>query len=271
MDNPSENITISKASPVLPSRLTSVGVERVGDIVWVADDVLSEKDCLNIINSSKDSLSRSTVLNGESEEDSRLNEGRTSTNAWLLAKDLDVESEAFNTLHKIEKITESFTEQPIINQEGLQVLRYQEGQEYQPHHDFFHENHKEYDKCMAQGGQRLFTVYFYLNNVEEGGETFFPRLDIKVSPKMGRAVIWQNIVEGEPFHPSLHWGMPPTKGEKWGCTKWIREREFIGDTKADYILRNQKGKAACETQRDVKITKKSNKLIDTSKAEIIIV
>ena len=99
MDNPSENITISKASPVLPSRLTSVGVERVGDIVWVADDVLSQKDCLNIINSSKDSLSRSTVLKGESEEDSRLNEGRTSTNAWLLAKDLDVESEAFNTLH----------------------------------------------------------------------------------------------------------------------------------------------------------------------------
>ena len=224
----------------LPARLTSVGVERVSDTVWFADNVLTEKECQDIINASKNSLSRSTVLKGESENDSSLNKGRTSQNAWLLAKDLDINSDAFNALLKIERITESFTDQPIKNQEGLQVLRYSEGEEYQPHHDFFHDNHKEYDRCMMEGGQRLWTVYFYLNDVEEGGDTFWPRLDVKISPKIGRVAIWQNIVNGEVFHPSLHWGKPPTKGEKWGCTKWVREREFAGDIKADAVLQNKK-------------------------------
>jgi len=222
--------SILEAAPTipLPARLSSVGVERVTTGVWFADNVLSEKECQDIINASRGGLSRSTVLKGESEEDSRLNKGRTSQNAWLLAKDLDADSDTFKTLHKIEKITESFTEQPIENQEGLQVLRYLEGEQYEPHHDFFHENHKEYQKCMAEGGQRLWTVYFYLNDVEEGGDTFWPRLDVKVSPKMGRVAIWQNMINGQVFHPSLHWGKPPTKGEKWGARNGLEKESSRG-------------------------------------------
>jgi hypothetical protein len=192
-------------------------------------------------------------------------------------------SEAFEVLHKIEKISETFTDIPIVNQEGLQVLKYNEGEQYESHHDFFHHDHKEYDKVMAEGGQRIFTVYFYLNNVEEGGETFFPRLNVKVKPKMGRAVIWQNVIDGEPYHPSLHWGMPPIKGVKWGCTKWCREREFSGVQHADYTIRNKEGKDLSNitsryptidlppTVPERVFTIKKQEPIDSSNAEVIIV
>lgn len=270
----------------LPQRLLSIGVQRLAKCVWTADDMLTEQECQIIIDASKDSLHRSTVLKGTSEEDPALNDGRTSTNAWLLAKDLAIGSPPFEVLHKIEKIAETFTDIPIANQEGLQVLKYDEGEQYESHHDFFHDDHKEFGKVMSEGGQRIFTVYFYLNNVEEGGETFFPRLDVKIKPKMGTAVIWQNVIDGEVYHPSLHWGMPPTKGVKWGCTKWCREREFAPDSglqHADYIIRNEAGKGLSDiTSRYPTIdlpsveperifTIKKQQPIDSSNAEVIIV
>ena len=251
------------------------------------DNVLSKQECEAIINSSEEKLSRSTVLKGESEEDSSINDGRTSKNAWLLAKDLDTESYPFEVLLKIEKITQSFSEKPIENQEGLQVLKYDVGEQYEPHHDFFHDNHKEYERCMAEGGQRLWTVFFYLSDVEEGGDTFWPRLDVKVSPKAGRVAIWQNIVDGEVYHPSLHWGMPPTKGTKWACTKWVRERAFNGDLKAHCLVSGKQGEELSSAssryptidlpmgeqaqQRSVSIERKTDKPIDSSSAEVIIV
>jgi prolyl 4-hydroxylase len=277
----------------LPARLSSVGVQKLADTIWAADNILTERECQAIIDASKDSLYRSTVLKGESEEDLNINDGRTSSNAWLLAKDLDTESEAFKVLHKIERVSESFTDIPIVNQEGLQVLKYNEGEQYESHHDFFHANHKEYDKVMAEGGQRIWTVYFYLNDVEEGGETFFPRLDVKVKPKMGSAAIWLNVIDGEVFHPSLHWGMPPIKGVKWGCTKWCREREFSGVQHADQTIRNEIGKEMSnatsryptidinpapgdrheEERREPErtFTIKKQQPIDSSNAEVIIV
>ena len=41
-----------------------------------------------------------------------------------------------------------------------------------------------------QNGLRLATLLFYLNDVESGGETWFPLQDLKVAPKRGRAVMF---------------------------------------------------------------------------------
>jgi prolyl 4-hydroxylase len=60
------------------------------------------------------------------------------------------------------------------------VLQYKDGQRYDAHHDFF--NHAYYLKDagvqrMIDGGRRnrLTTVFWYLSDVEKGGETIFPR------------------------------------------------------------------------------------------------
>lgn len=55
------------------------------------------------------------------------------------------------------------------------------GQYYRVHHDMYpHPHHKE-----LGAGPRTLTVFLYLSDVEEGGETGFPKLNISVEPKKG--------------------------------------------------------------------------------------
>lgn len=61
------------------------------------------------------------------------------------------------------------------NGEEIQVLRYEEGQKYEPHYDYF------VDKVnIARGGHRLATVLMYLTDVEKGGETVFPKAEVSL-------------------------------------------------------------------------------------------
>lgn len=59
------------------------------------------------------------------------------------------------------------------NGEDIQVLRYEHGQKYDPHYDYFS------DKVnIARGGHRVATVLMYLTNVTKGGETVFPNAEV---------------------------------------------------------------------------------------------
>jgi 2OG-Fe(II) oxygenase superfamily len=80
-----------------------------------------------------------------------------STQAWCL--DECVESAVTQTV--IAKI-ENLTGIPDANAEFLQLLRYEEGQFYQQHHDY-----KDFHLERAHG-VRILTVFLYLNDVEEG-------------------------------------------------------------------------------------------------------
>lgn len=72
--------------------------------------------------------------------------------------------------------------------------------------------------------RRVITIFCYLNDVEEGGETCFPEAGIKVKPKAGRAVVFSNIrANHEPDPRTVHAGEPPIKGVKYGLNIWICE------------------------------------------------
>lgn len=59
------------------------------------------------------------------------------------------------------------------NGEDIQVLRYEPGQKYEPHYDYFA------DKVnIARGGHRIATVLMYLTDVTKGGETVFPEAEV---------------------------------------------------------------------------------------------
>ena len=56
-------------------------------------------------------------------------------------------------------------------------------------------------------GPRILTFFLYLSDVEEGGETAFPSLGIKVEPKKGKAVLWPSVMDHDllEYEPlSLH-------------------------------------------------------------------
>ncbi|CAA0823401.1 Probable prolyl 4-hydroxylase 7, partial [Striga hermonthica] len=62
----------------------------------------------------------------------------------------------------------------LENGEAMQILRYELGQKYEPHFDFFHDENN-----LKLGGHRVATVLMYLSNVEKGGETVFPKSEAK--------------------------------------------------------------------------------------------
>lgn len=105
--------------------------------------------------------------------------------------------------------------------EGLMVVKYEPGQYYRRHHDYFQ---PEDAVIMGEAGQRIATFFCYLNTVEEGGETEFPLLDVKVKPKQGTAVFWWDVDKsGNTIPETLHQGNPPKRGTKYGLNIWIRE------------------------------------------------
>lgn len=125
------------------------------------------------------------------------------------------------------KITQLMGIEPI-NGETIQGQRYAVGQQFKPHHDFFHTHMPYWEEMEKVGGQRTWTAMMFLNEPEAGGQTNFPNANIRVTPRTGNLLTWNNLNDnGEPNHNSLHQGMPVEAGVKYVITKWHRERPWV--------------------------------------------
>jgi prolyl 4-hydroxylase len=99
--------------------------------------------------------------------------------------------------------------------EALTVLRYAPGQQYRLH----------MDALPGSSNQRIITAILYLNQGYAGGETQFPLLDLKIVPRAGDLLIFDNVdAMGAPEPLSRHAGLPVLAGAKWIATRWIRMR-----------------------------------------------
>ena len=77
---------------------------------------------------------------------------------------------------------------------------------------------------MEQKANRILTVFIYLNDVEQGGSTAFPDLDITVTPKRGRVLIWPSVLNDYP--QTINWGTEHEaqvveKGLKFAANVWF--------------------------------------------------
>jgi prolyl 4-hydroxylase len=111
--------------------------------------------------------------------------------------------------------------------ESIQGQRYMPGQEFQPHHDWFHPGTTYWDKEMGRGGQRSYTAMVFLNEVTAGGTTDFTDLALSIEPRPGVLLAWNNADEdGLPNPRTIHAGRPVTEGVKYIITKWYRSRPW---------------------------------------------
>ena len=111
--------------------------------------------------------------------------------------------------------------------ETIQGQRYAVGQQFKPHHDFFYKTEAYWAEMEKQGGQRTWTAMIFLNEPEAGGQTFFPKANVRVTPRTGNLLLWNNLDQyGEPNIFSLHTGCPVEAGTKYVITKWYRERQW---------------------------------------------
>ncbi|MDP1559396.1 MAG: 2OG-Fe(II) oxygenase [Nitrosomonas sp.] len=188
--------------------------------IVLLDNLLSAEECDRLIDlASEKGLKKSDVVDQE-EGGFVAHHARTSSgtyftrseNAWVA---------------RIEKRLAQISEWPVTHAEGLQILRYEIGQEYRPHFDWFRTDMPGSAKQLAQGGQRLGTFILYLSDVVAGGSTIFPTLGIEVFPRKGAGVFFTDVDEqGKPEQKSLHGGSPVIKGTKIVATYWQRESVY---------------------------------------------
>ncbi len=116
---------------------------------------------------------------------------------------------------------------PGIHGEPLQGQRYDVGQEFKPHTDYFEPGGGDYEQYCAVSGQRSWTFMVYLNQVASGGGTRFPEIDRTFQPERGTLLIWNNRLPDGTCNPAtLHHGMPVRRGVKYVITRWYRERPW---------------------------------------------
>jgi hypothetical protein len=115
------------------------------------------------------------------------------------------------------------SELPIQALEATAVLHYVPGQEFLPHFDFLDTDHSGHARDVAQFGQRVLTFLLALSEGYEGGETEFPELGKRWKGRKGNALFFWNVApDGKIDRRTLHAGLPPTRGEKWLLSQWIR-------------------------------------------------
>ncbi len=111
--------------------------------------------------------------------------------------------------------------------EPLQGQRYDVGQEFKYHTDYFEPNGYDYAAHCRISGQRTWTAMLYLNVPTAGGGTRFKATGKIFQPEVGKLLIWDNLHSyGQPNPHTLHHGMKVRAGRKYVITKWFRERPW---------------------------------------------
>ena len=116
--------------------------------------------------------------------------------------------------------------------EPVQGQRYDVGQEFKAHVDWFNPGGKDWEKYCSVAGQRTWTFMIYLNAVEAGGATRFKVPRKSFQPETGKLLCWNNRrideasgrMVGNP--DVLHHGMKVRRGLKYVITKWYREKPW---------------------------------------------
>ncbi len=113
--------------------------------------------------------------------------------------------------------------------EIAKLLHYSPGEQFGLHADFLDVRNPVLAREVAQYGQRVSTFLVYLNDDFEGGETDFPRIDYRFKGRTGDALLFRNVdAADQPDLNTTHAGLPPTRGEKWLLSQWIRNKPIGG-------------------------------------------
>lgn len=97
--------------------------------------------------------------------------------------------------------------------ESADILYYQKGHYMTPHHDYPY-NPRKLD-YYQQAGTREAVALIYLNDNFVGGETYFPHLDVKITPKKGRMAIWTHSEDDKIDWSMMHESIEVKQGEKF--------------------------------------------------------
>nr|XP_036228686.1 prolyl 4-hydroxylase subunit alpha-2 [Bactrocera oleae] len=177
--------------------------------IVVYHGVLTDKHIDDILDQSEAHMVRSRVGGGN---EHLVRDVRVSQQTWLTYHS--------PTLKYIYRTVSAITGFDLTNAEDMQVANYGIGGQYDPHHDYF----DNFDPTVKSPwiGNRIATHLFFASDVEQGGYTVFPFLNVYAKPVKGSMVMWRNLHKSlDPDRRTLHAGCPVIKGTKQICNIWV--------------------------------------------------
>lgn len=199
---------------------------------------LDVPECKHIITKASPHIAKSSVSHMDHDVGKPDTNWRSSSTYFMPSDD--------EILKRLDQRVGALTLTRVSQQEYSQVLRYNVGERYAAHHDFFDVNLYKSNQdiqSMTKKGlfNRMATVFFYLTTVESGGHTNFPRAGglsqphnfedcdrgVSIAPQEGRIIIFysQDSAGGMDEY-SLHGGCSVRSGTKWSANKWIWSKKM---------------------------------------------
>lgn len=190
-------------------------------LVFLVPSFLSPAECERLIALARPRLKKSLVMGDASGSE------RTSESVFLGAAEDGL-------LPELQRRLAALAQLPLARvqaSEDLQLVHYSAGATFGMHHD------------SSAFLPRYMTAFYYLSEVEQGGETAFPAADgamspdeamalrepaaegsgLVVKPELGAALLWYNHdAEGRLDPAAVHAGCRVHAGEKWGANHWVR-------------------------------------------------
>lgn len=208
---------------------------------FAVSGILSHEECEDLISLAEPNLTRSTTINPQNSSQPLMFQDRTSHQTWMEEEE---GSTAFLLRQRILKILRL---PEWLDQDPLQVARYEKGEHYHGHVD-----------CFPSGERRnrFVSVVTLLQPALKGGLLTFPQAEgrkrkdfiscegVAVELRQGDALFFYDLLP--PFHMSgrvdensLHMSCDVEEGVKWSATKfiynlpknWKRRTDFLGGAK----------------------------------------
>lgn len=197
-----------------PPRHTAVEAPRI----WIIERFCSPAACDWIARRAEGRLEAARTYDAEAGGRS-TNDMRTNTGTGFGLRDSDLVITLLRArIARASEIAFAFFE-------PVNVLHYDPGQKFDLHFDYIDPEVGHFAQDLAQRGQRQATALIYLNDAYEGGETDFPEIGYSFKGDVGDLLVFYNVdADGRPDPRTLHAGTPPTSGEKWILSQWIRDK-----------------------------------------------
>lgn len=178
------------------------GYEEIAPGIMIIDDVLPDTQHYIDVALQQDGWDQSTVGIDRDHDD----EIRTSSVLHLeVAYNRPVEWHYIsNTIWQNGLWYSNFYRVEFSTMESVQLLHYKEGAG-------FYKSHWD----DGPGMHRVFSALLYLNDVEDGGETYFTKFDKSIKPKAGRLALFPANYVFE------HEARTPKKGSKFVVVTWF--------------------------------------------------
>ena len=188
--------------------------------IYYIDNFLQTIDCQLISGYIEQKAERATLHKAGGKDERIISDQRTSKETFLPYSQHSYFKYIDQQLSKVMCLN------PFLG-EIIHGQKYEIGEYYKEHGDYFREG-EDFNTYCEWMGQRSWTTMIYLNDVEEGGETHFPLLNLKLKPKEGTLLAWNNLQkDGTPNENTKHEALPPKSGKKYIITKWWRSWSLV--------------------------------------------